>query len=131
MTFALVSHMREQLANLVIARAEKRKRDEAEKARRAQEVLNFIIYAADLCSNAIPQEEDAKTKGTPVTRESFMAWKTKFDQEMISKKAQEEDEKLKSMSGKDREEWKKMMVRITGALKSKTSLAITDRQYKS
>jgi hypothetical protein len=47
--------------------------------------------------------------------ESFKAWKAKFDKEMGLKKAQEEDEKLKGLSAKEREEFKRAQQRLSGA----------------
>jgi len=46
--------------------------------------------------------------------ESFRAWKIKFDKEAAMKKAQEADEKLKSLTPKEREEWKRAITRSTG-----------------
>jgi hypothetical protein len=44
MTFTLVSHLREQLTELVQQRAEKERREEAEKERKALEVLTSLCY---------------------------------------------------------------------------------------
>jgi len=60
------------------------------------------------------QEEEKRTRGTPVTLESFRAWKAKFDKEIAVKKAQEEEEKLKGLTPKEREEWKKALTRFSG-----------------
>ncbi|GLB34978.1 putative RWD [Lyophyllum shimeji] len=96
MTFTLVSHLREQLSRLVRTRIERRQKEEREKERLALE------------------EEEARTRGTPVTVESFKAWKAAFDREIALKKAQEEEEKLKGMTPKEREEWKRVGSRLTG-----------------
>ncbi|KAL0946924.1 hypothetical protein HGRIS_013085 [Hohenbuehelia grisea] len=96
MTFTLVSHLREQLSVLIRARAEKKERDEREKERLAIEA------------------EEARTRGTPVTVESFKAWKTKFDKEMALKKTRDEEDKLKALTAKEREEWKRMNTRLSG-----------------
>ncbi|KIK08651.1 hypothetical protein K443DRAFT_84463 [Laccaria amethystina LaAM-08-1] len=85
MTFTLVSHLREQLSKLVQSKA-----DELERA------------------------EEARTRGTPVTPETFTAWKIKFDKELALKKAQEEEDKLRVLTLKEREEWKKLGTRLTG-----------------
>ena len=58
--------------------------------------------------------EEARTRGTPVTLESFRAWKVKFDNATAIKRARDEDEKLKGMSPKEREEFKKIVFRLTG-----------------
>jgi len=96
MTFTLVSHLREQLAQLLRERVEKRKIEEQEKERLELEA------------------EAARTRGTPVTVVSFNAWKAKFDKEMNQKKSVEEEEKLKASSPKEREEYKKYATRLTG-----------------
>ncbi|EJF65766.1 RWD-domain-containing protein [Dichomitus squalens] len=96
MTFTLVTHLRERLSALQRERLERIRKEEAEKERRALEA------------------EEAKTRGTPVTAESFKAWKAKFDKEMAVKRAREEEEKLKGLSPKEREEYKKSQTRFTG-----------------
>jgi len=96
MTFTLVSHLREQLSSLVRLRAENKAKAEREKERLAIE------------------EEEARTRGTPVTVESFQAWKSKFDKELAFKKSREDEEKMKSLTPKEREEWKRAGSRLTG-----------------
>jgi len=96
MTFTLVSHLREQLAKLVRSRAEKEHRLAVEKERVELEA------------------EEAKTRGTPVTREFFFAWKVKFDEEMAFKRAKGQEEKLKNLTPKEREEYKKFRGRLSG-----------------
>ena len=66
----------------------------------------------------LQQEEEARFKGTPVTFESFRAWKMKFDREMAQKRNKEEEEKLKALAPKEREEVKKLHLRPTGQLLS-------------
>lgn len=96
MTFTLVSHLREQLSKLVQSKADELERVEKEKERIALEA------------------EEARTRGTPVTPESFKVWKTNFDKELALKKAQEDDDKLRGLTPKEREEWKKLGTRLTG-----------------
>ncbi|KAK0459700.1 RWD-domain-containing protein [Desarmillaria tabescens] len=96
MTFTLVSHLREQLSTLVRSRADKRRKEELEKERLALE------------------EEEARTRGTPVTTVSFKAWKDKFDAQQARKKQQEEDERMKGLTPKEREEVKRMYSRLSG-----------------
>lgn len=96
MTFTLVSHLREKLSTLIRAREDTRKRVEAEKERLALE------------------EEEARTRGTPVTVESFKAWKVAFDRENAERKAREEEEIIKGMTPKERDEWKKQGSRLSG-----------------
>ncbi|KAI0093644.1 RWD-domain-containing protein [Irpex rosettiformis] len=96
MTFTLVSHLREQLSVLVKVREERRRKEESEKERVALEA------------------EEAKTRGTPVTAASFKAWKAKFDKELAEIKAREDEDKMKGMSPKEREEYKKFGGRLSG-----------------
>ncbi|KAJ3540918.1 hypothetical protein NMY22_g4104 [Coprinellus aureogranulatus] len=96
MTFTLVSHLRELLSKL--SRSKKEEQDRIE-----NELERLRI-----------EEEEAKTRGTPVTVESFKAWKAKFDREMAEKKALEEQDKLKELTPKEREEYKKAQTRLTG-----------------
>ncbi|KAH7916064.1 RWD-domain-containing protein [Hygrophoropsis aurantiaca] len=96
MTFTLVSHLREQLSILVRDRVEIKIAEEREKERIALEV------------------EEARTRGTPVTLESFKAWKLKFDKEMSQKKIKDDDERLRGLTPKEREEIKKAATRLSG-----------------
>ena len=50
-----------------------------------------------------------------MTVENFRAWKAKFDKELAAKKAKEEEEKLKGMTPKEREEYKRLATRLTGS----------------
>ncbi len=112
MTFTLVTLLREKLSQLIRVNAEKQKTEEMEKERRLLEVIydsNCTLYAL-----MIMQEEEARTRGTPVTVESFKVWKTKFDKKLAAKKAQEEEEKLKAMTPKEREEYKRLTSRLSG-----------------
>ncbi|XP_006458147.1 hypothetical protein AGABI2DRAFT_190501 [Agaricus bisporus var. bisporus H97] len=96
MTFTLVSHLREQLSKLLRERIESLKKEEQQRERLELEA------------------EEARTRGTPVTVESFKAWKVKFDQELAHKKAQEEEEKLRALSFKEREEYRRYATRLSG-----------------
>ena len=49
-----------------------------------------------------------------MTVESFKAWKEKFDKELAIKKMHEDEEHLKNMTPKERDEWKKSGTRLTG-----------------
>ncbi|KAJ7273690.1 RWD domain-containing protein [Mycena haematopus] len=96
MTFTLVSRLREQLSVLAKTRAERRRKEETEKERLAIEA------------------EEARTRGTPITQESFRAWKIKFDQEQAAAKKARDDEKLRSLTPKEREEIKRSGGRLSG-----------------
>ena len=112
MTFTLVTLLREKLSQLTRVTAERQKMEEMEKERRLLEVIydsNCTLYAL-----MIMQEEEARTRGTPVTVESFKVWKAKFDKKLAAKKAQEEEEKLKAMTPREREEYKRLSSRLSG-----------------
>ena len=49
-----------------------------------------------------------------MTLESFKTWKTKFDKEIAEIRAREEDEKLKALTAKEREEYKRAQSRPSG-----------------
>jgi hypothetical protein len=49
-----------------------------------------------------------------VTVQSFNEWKTRFDREAYLRKTRDEEDRLKAMSAKERDEYKKMAVRLTG-----------------
>ena len=96
LTFTLVSHLQEQLQSLVERRAERRQKDEHERERLAIEA------------------EEARTRGTPVTLESFAAWRARFEEEMKQKKLRDEEDRLKGLTAKEREELKRQNMRPTG-----------------
>lgn len=60
------------------------------------------------------QAEEARTRGTPVTIVSFRAWKANFDKEMSQRKLRDEEERLRALTSKEREEVKKIGTRMTG-----------------
>jgi hypothetical protein len=49
-----------------------------------------------------------------VTLESFLTWKSNFDKEIALNKSREEEEKMKSLTPKEKEEWKRAATRLTG-----------------
>jgi hypothetical protein len=46
--------------------------------------------------------------------ESFKAWKETFDLDMATKKAREEEERMRLLTPKEREEWKRSTMRLSG-----------------
>lgn len=112
MTFTLVSHLREQMSSLVRKRADQFIAEEREKERIAIEVKIGSLFLTTSSSHY--QAEEARTRGTPVTLESFKAWKFKFGREMAQRKARDEEERLRAFSPREREEWKRSMTRPTG-----------------
>lgn len=49
-----------------------------------------------------------------MTIQSFNEWKIKFDRELLLRKQRAEEDKLKALTAKEREEYKRMAVRLTG-----------------
>lgn len=97
MTFTIVSYLRDELLSLTKSRAERRRKEDQEKERVALEA------------------EEAKTRGTPVTLESFAAWRVKFEKEMQFKRQKEEEDRFRNLTAKEREELKRQGSRPTGA----------------
>jgi hypothetical protein len=115
MTFTLVSHLREQLSRLVRSKLEEQRRRDSEEERLALEVSYLLLPKAKTTQLSVfVQAEERRTIGTPVTVESFKAWKEKFDKELAIKKLQEDEEHLRNMTPKEREEWKKSCARLSG-----------------
>jgi hypothetical protein len=52
-----------------------------------------------------------------VTATTFKTWKAKFDAEQAARKAKEDEEKLKGLTAKEREEWKRVQGRLSGKFK--------------
>lgn len=53
-----------------------------------------------------------------MTIESFTAWKLNFDKELKAKKLREEEERMKGMTVKEREEFRKIATRLSGRFPS-------------
>jgi hypothetical protein len=96
MVFTLASHLRETLSALV-ARRVTHKQDEADAKHAAEEEANA-----------------ARLRGTAVTAESFLKWKQGFLKELKQKKDKEEEERVKSLPPREREEWKRSKGKLSG-----------------
>ncbi|MBW0474873.1 hypothetical protein O181_014588 [Austropuccinia psidii MF-1] len=96
MIFTLSLSLQQELDRVLSARTEEQLRAEQEAIKRAEEL------------------EATKSKGTPVTKETFLIWKAKYDQEVRLKKLKEEDERLKTLPPKEREEQRKGVMKMTG-----------------
>ena len=122
MTFTLVAHTCEQLSTILQDRMKKKKAEEAEQERKAVEVgvIPSAHFQGLTDSYYIPspsidsQEEEAKTRGTPVTLATFMAWRVAFSREQAAIKVRSDEEKLAKMTSKEREEWKRTQARLSG-----------------
>ncbi|KAH0830547.1 RWD-domain-containing protein [Lanmaoa asiatica] len=114
MTFTLVSHLREILSGLVENRVEARIAEERERERLAIEVRSHLDSGPRMLMDLSCQAEEARTRGTPVTIVSFRAWKANFDKEMSQRKIRDEEDKLRALTPKEREEVRKIGTRLTG-----------------
>jgi len=74
----------------------------------------YFVIPIYLVLSTDSQEEEAKTRGTPVTPAAFMAWRATFSREQAAIKARFDEEKLAKMSSKEREEWRRTQARLSG-----------------
>ncbi|KAG9125680.1 hypothetical protein FRC07_006650 [Ceratobasidium sp. 392] len=113
MVFTLVTHLREALVTTIQKRIAKENEIEQEKERQIMEA------------------EAARTRGTPVTVESFAAWKIKFMTEMKALQEREDEERLKTLTPKERDEWKKAKTKPSGRqlFEKNRDLATSDANY--
>lgn len=96
MVFTLASHLREALTTYMQTKAQ----EADERASRQRE--------AEIAA------EEEKFRGTAVTVERFMAWRTEFLQKKAAEREQAEAEKMAAMSNKEREEYKRFKMKPTG-----------------
>ncbi|WWC71276.1 uncharacterized protein I206_105229 [Kwoniella pini CBS 10737] len=110
MTFTIASAAKEALALLIVERARKEKEEDDRRAREYEEA------------------EAARTRGTPLTRGLFDKWRKSFTAEIKAKREKEEEDRVKAMISKEREEWKKRKERPTGRqlFESSSALATSD-----
>jgi len=72
----------------------------------------YLLYSLDRSINS--QEEEAKTRGTPVTPATFAGWRAAFTREQATIKARADEEKLARMTFREREEWRRTQARLSG-----------------
>ncbi|EIW68494.1 hypothetical protein TREMEDRAFT_63666 [Tremella mesenterica DSM 1558] len=96
MTFTLVSAIKESLMELIHERIRREKEEDDRRAREYEEV------------------EAKKTRGTPLTRETFEQWRKGYMSELKIKREKEEEERVRGLPPKEREEWKRRKERPTG-----------------
>lgn len=114
MTFTLISHIREKLLALLQSRVERKRKEAVEKERLEIEVLISSLSSSLLSHVGSPQAEEARTRGTPVTAETFLAWKLTFHKETAAHRVMEQEEHLKGLPAKERDELRKIGTRLTG-----------------
>ncbi|CAK9779451.1 RWD-domain-containing protein [Cutaneotrichosporon oleaginosum] len=103
MTFTLATAAREALSALIVARQVREKEED------------------DARTRAYEEAEAAKTKGTPVTRESYEKWRTAFLAELAARRTKDEEERVRSLPAKEREEVKRKIARPSGRQLFETS----------
>lgn len=97
MVYTLSLALRDHLSDILEARKARIDREEAEAIEREE------------------QEVARKKQGTQVTRESFLKWRDAFEKEEIERRRKTEEERLKALPPKEREELKKWLAKPTGA----------------
>ncbi|GAA5913688.1 hypothetical protein JCM6882_008720 [Rhodosporidiobolus microsporus] len=96
MVFTLASSLKELLAEMLVKRKERIAREDEERYRKEEEAIA------------------AKSRGTPVTKESFALWSAKFEAELAAQQKQEEEERIRALPPKEREEARRWAGKLTG-----------------
>ncbi|GAA6034309.1 hypothetical protein JCM8097_003837 [Rhodosporidiobolus ruineniae] len=96
MVFTLASQLKELLAEMLVKRKERIAREDDERFRAEEEAIA------------------AKKRGTPVTRESFAAWSAKFEAELAAQRKKEDEERIKALPPREREEARRYYSKLTG-----------------
>ncbi|GAA5953823.1 hypothetical protein JCM3765_000660 [Sporobolomyces pararoseus] len=96
MVYTLSTQLRELIAEMFVKRKERIAAEDEERYRKEEEAIA------------------KKREGTKVTKESFAAWSVKFEKEMEELRKKEEQERLKALPGKEREEAKRFLAKLTG-----------------
>jgi hypothetical protein len=60
------------------------------------------------------QAEQARIRGTPVTPQAFLKWRNEFNVRQAKLKRAQDEERLKGLTPKEKEEYKKVATRLTG-----------------
>ncbi|GFZ52107.1 hypothetical protein JCM24511_09880 [Saitozyma sp. JCM 24511] len=96
MTFSIASAAREALLGVVFERLKQEQEEEDRKTREYEEA------------------EAKRTRGTPLTPDRFVDWRKGFMKELKAKREREEEERVRAMMPKEREEWKRKRDRLSG-----------------
>lgn len=96
MTFTIATAAREALSALINSR--KVREQEADEAR----------------ARAYEEEEKKKTRGTPLTPALYSKWKDAFRAEMAAKKVKQQEDSIRALPAREREEWRKKNARASG-----------------
>ncbi|WWD19353.1 hypothetical protein CI109_103812 [Kwoniella shandongensis] len=110
MTFTIASAAKEALGVTISERIRKEKEEDDRRTR------------------AYEEAEAARTRGTPLTPDAFNKWRKGFMAELKVRREKEEEERVRTMLAKEREEWKRRRDRLSGRQLFETSqtLATSD-----
>ncbi|WVR09324.1 hypothetical protein IAU60_006390 [Kwoniella sp. DSM 27419] len=106
MSFTIASAAKEALALLIVERFRKEKEEDDKRAREYEEA------------------EAKRTRGTPLTPEAFNKWRKGFTAEIRAKREKEEEDRVKALPPREREDWRKKKDRPSGRQLFETSTAL-------
>lgn len=128
MVYTLALQLKELIAEMIVKRKERIAREDEERYRREEEVRGANLGAfrvsrgeelltdvAECRVSLRTQAAAAKKRGTPVTKESFAAWSAKFEAEYAAQLKREEEERIRALPPKEREEARRWAAKLTGA----------------
>ncbi|CAD6568211.1 MAG: hypothetical protein TREMPRED_004360 [Tremellales sp. Tagirdzhanova-0007] len=110
MTFTIASAARECLGEVVRGRLKKEKEEDDQRSRDYEEA------------------EAKRTRGTPLTPATFDKWRKSFLSDLNVKRDKEENERIKALPPKEREEYRRRRERLSGKqlFESSQTLATSD-----
>lgn len=118
MTFTIATAAREALSAVIAMRLVREKAEDDAKTKAYEEVCLRGIYYRGGGRGANVQAEAAKTRGTPVTKESYNKWRDAFLKEMSSKRVKDEEDRVRALPSREREEVKRRLARPSGESRS-------------
>ncbi len=134
MVFTLTSWLKEELSRVVHERVRIAKEIEDKKFAEAEEVSaaagRYHCTVVDASDGG--QAEAARKRGTPVTKESFEALTKRLREAAEIRRKKSEEDRVRALPTKEREEYKKVAARPTGRQLFETlkTLATSDMQYE-
>lgn len=67
------------------------------------------------------QEEARKTRGTPLTKDLYIKWREAYRAEVAAKRVKAEEDRVRGLPAKEREEWRRRRDRLSGRQLFETS----------
>ncbi|KAL7420615.1 hypothetical protein Q5752_004566 [Cryptotrichosporon argae] len=108
MTFTIATAAREALAAVVRTRLVREQEADDARARQYEE------------------EEARKTRGTPLTTERYLAWRAAFRAEIKRRREKEEEDRVRALPPKEREDYRKRRDRPSGKQLFETSKVLAN-----